>query len=149
MELAAPPKYCMKDIWPSWYQLCHLLHYLQDKVQLQAGHEKCRSSVGPWTCSRQGPVCGGINLVDGWKQWETERERVQLCNVCDKDFKSLPTHNQQKIWQHIGHCLSVWIVARSSTPTVATMEINLEHLKKKVSEIFFFCPYIKKNQFVC
>ena len=102
-ELAVPPKYCMKDTWPSWYQRCHLLHYLQDMVQLQTAHEKCRSSAGTWTCSCQGRVCRGINVVAWCKHWETERDRVHLCNVCDKDFKSLPTHKQQKIWQHIGH----------------------------------------------
>ena len=37
--------------------------------------------------------------------WETERNRVHLCNVCDKEFKALPMHNQHIIWQHIGHVL--------------------------------------------
>ena len=46
----------------------HLPHYLQDKVQLQAAHEKCRSSAGTWTCRCQGRVCWGINVVAGWNQ---------------------------------------------------------------------------------
>ena len=35
--------------------------------------------------------------------WETVINRVNLCNVCDKDFMSLSMHNQHIIWQHIGH----------------------------------------------
>ena len=34
---------------------------------------------------------------------ERQRDRVHLCNVCDKDFKSFPMHNQHIIWQHFGH----------------------------------------------
>ena len=32
-----------------------------------------------------------------------ERDRVLPCIVCDKAFKSLPTRNQQKLWQHSGN----------------------------------------------
>ena len=45
-------------------------------------------------------------LLDGipvGEQSTRERERVRPCNVCDKAFKYLPTPNQHKIWQHIGH----------------------------------------------
>ena len=38
-----------------------------------------------------------------WGDKAQERERVHPCNVCDKAFKSLPTPNQHKIWQHSGH----------------------------------------------
>ena len=31
-------------------QLHHLIHHLQDEVQLQGAHEKCRSSASTWIC---------------------------------------------------------------------------------------------------
>ena len=39
---------------------------------------------------------------------------VHPCNVCDKAFKSLPTPNQHKIWQHSGHVLSARLTTAST-----------------------------------
>ena len=67
MELTTPPKYCMKVAWSSWYQLCHLLHHLQDKVQLQVEHEEWRLPAGTWNCGGWGRVCrevGGVSSFD-------------------------------------------------------------------------------------
>ena len=47
-----------------------------------------------------------ILLLDGisvGRPSKREREKVHPCNVCDKAFKSLSTHNQHKIWQYSGH----------------------------------------------
>ena len=46
-----------------------------------------------------------------------ERERVHPCNVCDKAFKSLPTPNQHKIFQHSALCekpLKKWLLEFAS-----------------------------------
>ena len=34
---------------------------------------------------------------------EQRRDLAQLCNVCDKAVKTLPTPKENKIWQHSGH----------------------------------------------
>ena len=57
-------------------------------------------------------------MLDGisvGEQSTRERDRVPPCNGCDQPFKSLPTLNQHKIWQHIGYVF----LARSSIPTTA------------------------------
>ena len=47
--------------------------------------------------------CGNAFWREESLPCETERNRDHLCNVCEKDFKSLPMDNQHIIWQHIGH----------------------------------------------
>ena len=45
-------------------------------------------------------------LLDGISvrgQSSRDGEKVHLCNVCDKAFKSLQMPSQHKIWQHSGH----------------------------------------------
>ena len=53
--------------------------------------------------SYTGKSCGNEFWRGKSLPWETEINRVHLCNVCDKDFKSLPMPNQHIIWQNIGH----------------------------------------------
>ena len=71
---------------------------------------------------------------------ETERDRVHLCNVCDKDLKSLPMNDQQKIWQHIGHVFVCMGCGKkfhtNSSPTDTRSFSNF----KNISQIAKHCP---------
>ena len=57
MNLSVPPKYCQT--------VDSMQEDLPGKVQLQEAHEERRSSAGNWTCRQQGPVYGGMLLLNG------------------------------------------------------------------------------------
>ena len=103
MELATPSKTAWKI--PGQVDISLAICYItfQTRFSFKQQRKGVAHRLAPGTAGVEGGFVGVINVIAGWKQQETEKDRVHLCNVCDKDFKSLPRHNQQKIWQHIGH----------------------------------------------
>ena len=88
-----------RTVQPLWQEL------LKKASLSKRAHEERCSSAGTGTCKCQGRVCEGIMLllygISVGRQ--STRDRVLPCIVCDKAFKSLPTPNQQKLWQHSGN----------------------------------------------
>ena len=126
IEFAAPLKYSMKDIWSSWYQLCHL----HTRSCFKQNMKSVAHLLAPGRAGGKGGFVGEINVGAGWKQSETEGHRVHLCNVCDKDLKSLQTHNQQKICQHIGYVFVCMGCCKKFHTNIST------HRYKKLLQIY-------------
>ena len=134
MDSAVPKKYCNTDTWQKWWHAegSALSSPTSPKRQGSALSSTGRGVLICWHLVLQVSKAGlwGHScccwIESKWADKEQEREKVHPCKVCDKAFKSLPTPNLHRIWQHSGHVFVCNVFVKEFKPlTLLTDKISL------------------------